>query len=223
MELWAVLLPILVADVVNPVLLAAVIYLLGSSRPVANPVAVLLGHTVAYFAAGVALAIGIEAITDRLMNPKPVDFSIEAVLGVALLAAGVAMARGRKAEAPLEDEQGMGPIGSFVLGAVVNLIGIPFAIPYFAAIAQILKADLAWTPSLSVLLLYNLLYALPFALVIAARMIFGKKADAPLQRLNERIDRMGEVLTPFLLIVLGVLFLLDAGWFFFRGRPLYEF
>ena len=223
MELWAVLFPILVADVVNPVLLAAVIYLLGSSRPVANPVAVLLGHTVAYFAAGVALAIGIEAITDRLMNPKPVDFSIEAVLGVALLAAGVAMARGRKAEAPLEDEQGMGPIGSFLLGAVVNLIGIPFAIPYFAAIAQILKADLAWTPSLFVLLLYNLVYALPFALVIAARTIFGKKAEAPLRRLNERIDRLGEVLSPFLLIALGALFLLDAGWFFFRGRPLYEF
>mgnify|MGYP001823269753 CR=1 FL=1 len=33
MELWTVLVPILLADVLNPVLLGALIYTLGSCRP----------------------------------------------------------------------------------------------------------------------------------------------------------------------------------------------
>ncbi|MDJ0851788.1 MAG: GAP family protein [Myxococcota bacterium] len=222
MDLWAVLVPILVADVVNPVLLAGVIYELGSSRPVANSSALLLGHTTAYFFAGVALGIGIEAITERLANPEPIDFVIEGVLGVALLAVGVAMARGKQAEQEFEEDDGHGPLNSFALGAIVNLIGIPFAIPYFGAIAQILKADLAWNPSLTVLLVYNLIYALPFALVIVARVVFRKRADEPLRRLNQGMERVSGVLAPLLLILLGAAFLLDAGWYFVRGVPLYE-
>jgi len=37
---------------------------------------------------------------------------------------------------------GLTPVKAFGLGAVINFVGIPFALPYFAALNQILKADL---------------------------------------------------------------------------------
>lgn len=64
-------------------LFAAVTYTLGSSRPLALSSALLPGHTAAYLAAGGLVALGIRAVADRLAHPKPVDFLVEAVAGVA--------------------------------------------------------------------------------------------------------------------------------------------
>ena len=66
MELWSVLVPILLADALNPVLLGALIYTLGSSRPLLLSSSLLLGHTATYLAAGIVLALGIDSIADRL-------------------------------------------------------------------------------------------------------------------------------------------------------------
>ncbi|MDH3906918.1 MAG: hypothetical protein OEV16_14850, partial [Gammaproteobacteria bacterium] len=65
-DLFAVLLPILLVDVVNPVLFAMLVFAAGSNRPVSNSSAILAGHTLAYFVAGVAIAHGMEQISDRL-------------------------------------------------------------------------------------------------------------------------------------------------------------
>jgi hypothetical protein len=48
-DIWPSLVPILLADVVNPVLFAFMVYAAGTDRPIANSSALLLGHTVAYF------------------------------------------------------------------------------------------------------------------------------------------------------------------------------
>ena len=62
MELWAVLLPILLTDVVNPVLFAFMVFAAGSVRPVTNSASMLLGHTLAYFGAGIVLALLVDAV-----------------------------------------------------------------------------------------------------------------------------------------------------------------
>ena len=222
MELWTVLVPILLADVLNPVLLGALIYTLGSSRPLLLSSSLLLGHTATYLGAGIVLALGIESIADRLANPKPVDFAVEAVAGVALLAIGAAMALGRKAEERYDEGemQDFGPAGAFAAGSIINLVGIPFAVPYFGALAQMLKAELSVGGTLAVLAAYNALYALPFALVIGARAVFGERADGPLRRLNGAMDRTSAVLVPLLLLAIGAFFLADAAWYALRGESL---
>lgn len=45
--LWAVLSPMLLADVVNPVLFAFMVYAVGTERPLGNSISALLGHTTA--------------------------------------------------------------------------------------------------------------------------------------------------------------------------------
>ena len=84
-EIWAVLTPILLTDVVNPVLFAFLVYAAGTSRPVVNSSFVLLGHTLAYIVAGIILALGFERITHRLANPHTIDYIIGLIVGVLLL------------------------------------------------------------------------------------------------------------------------------------------
>jgi hypothetical protein len=85
MDSPGMLLPFLAAGIVNPVLFAFMIYAAGTARPVQASGAMLAGHTLAYVESGVVLAFTVEAIADRLANPRSIDFSIEVVLGVALL------------------------------------------------------------------------------------------------------------------------------------------
>ena len=58
LTLFAVIIPILFTDIINPVLLAGVIYTLGSRKPYLNAVSILLGWFVVYFICGIGLAIG---------------------------------------------------------------------------------------------------------------------------------------------------------------------
>lgn len=50
-EIWTYLGPILLADLLNPVLFAFLVYAAGTNLAVINSGAVLIGHTLAYFAA----------------------------------------------------------------------------------------------------------------------------------------------------------------------------
>ena len=103
LELLPVLLPILLVDVLNPVLFAMMVFAAGSKRPVINSSALLLGHTLAYFVAGVAVAHGIDRVADRLANPERIDFIIGGIIGVGLLWLAIPM---KKKGAPAADEQG---------------------------------------------------------------------------------------------------------------------
>jgi len=222
MDLWAVLIPILIGDVVNPMLLAALIHALGSQRPLLVSSALLAGHTLMYLGAGILIGLGLDALVGRLENPLPIDFVIEAVIGAALLAAFVAMLSGKKPEERYDesDVAGFGVGSAFGAGVLINLVGIPFALPYFGAVSQVVKADLTAGGVVAVLLAYNALYALPFVGVIAARAAFGARADPALAKLNSVMERVSGVLIPLLLLVLGLALLADAISFWVRGQPL---
>lgn len=84
-ELIAKIVPILLVDFLNPVLFAMLVAAAGSGRPVANSSMMLAGHTLAYFIAGVAVALGFEQVAERLANPKHIDYLLSAALGAALL------------------------------------------------------------------------------------------------------------------------------------------
>ena len=88
-ELIFKLIPILVTDVINPVLLAAVIFALGSNRPYLNSLTILLGWLTVYMISGIILALGLEAITGYLSNPRPIDYWIGIIVGIALILLGI--------------------------------------------------------------------------------------------------------------------------------------
>ena len=100
--LWAVLFRILIADVLNQVLFAFMVYANGSGRPVLNSSAMLLGHTAAYFAVGIVVALGLERITHYLANPSAIDYLVGLIVGFLLIR--IAFPRAKKHEQKRPDQ-----------------------------------------------------------------------------------------------------------------------
>ncbi len=98
---------------------------------------------------------------------------------------------------------------------------MPFAIPYFAVLGQILKADLDWMGALMVLLIYNLLYILPFSSLIFIRLIYRQESDALFKSISDGMERLTAILMPVLLFLVGGVLLADAFVFFSTGAPLF--
>lgn len=93
LEVWKFLTPVLLADILNPVLFAFMVYAVSSKQPVFNSSAILFGHTLAYFSAGIVLAIGLESMIQRLENPQRIDFYIGLLVGGLLLIVGALSCR----------------------------------------------------------------------------------------------------------------------------------
>ena len=219
-EIWISLAPILLADVINPVLFAFMVYAVSTQRPIINSTAILLGHTLAYFCAGLVIALGLERISVRLANPQHIDFIISLLVGFLLL--WVAFRSTKKTDKQQNKKNtNLTPFKALGLGAVVNFVGIPFALPYFAALDQILKADLAITDSLLILVSYNLLYALPFVVVPILVIAIGERSKPLLQRINNVLARFSSFLMPVLLFLIGAFLIGDAVTYFVTGIGLF--
>jgi cytochrome c biogenesis protein CcdA len=182
----------------------------------------LAGHTLAYFIAGVAIAHGMDRISDRLANPQHIDFIISGLVGIGLLFM-VLPTRKKGAPTAAEPEWELTPAKCFGFGAIVNFVGIPFALPYFAVVDQLLKADLSMTGSLVVLGIYNLGYALPLAIVPVMVAVSGESAKPLLDRINGFIGKASDLLMPWMLGALGLFLVADSVAYFYRGSGLIEF
>jgi cytochrome c biogenesis protein CcdA len=219
-DLLLILTPILLGDVANPVLFALLVYLAASPRGALLSSAALAGHTAAYFGSGVVIAFAFTELTEFMNNPSTLGSVIGGALGIALLYVAWLSSRSspeREPEQPEKETSG----SAFVTGAIVNFIGIPFGLPYFVAIDQILKADLSLAGSLAVLAGYNLAYMAPFLLVPILTLVMGADARALLQRMSAWVEKVGGVLLPLIMVALGVFLILDAGYYFATGEGLY--
>lgn len=220
LEIWSSLAPILLADVLNPVLFAFMVYAAGSDRPVLNSSMMLAGHTTAYFAAGIVISLGMESIAERLSNPKQIDFAIELIVGVILL--WIAWkSRGTESKDPEESAPRMTAANAYGLGIVINFVGIPFAVPYFAALSQILKLDASVVEAIALLVAYNLLYALPFTIVPLLIALMGDRAKPVLQRINDVLNKVSAFLMPIILGLVALALLADSIAYFRTGESLF--
>ena len=219
-EIWSVLAPILIADVLNPVLFAFMVYAAGTERPILNSCSVILGHTAAYFLGGIVLAVSLERISQRLANPHQIDFFISLTVGLLLLLVAIRLSKASVKQQAKEPET-LTPLTAFAFGAVINFVGLPFALPYFAALDQILKADFSASEAILVLASYNVAYALPFLIVPILTSVLGARSRPILQRINEILDRLSGFLMPVLLALVGLALVVDALFYFITGEGLY--
>lgn len=219
-DLFLILVPILLGDIANPVLFALLVYLAAGDRGALTSAAALLGHTTAYFACGIVIAFAFAELTEFMSNPGKIGYGLGALLGIALLwvawLSSRSPAQTEKAAAPVET-----PASAFVTGAIVNFIGIPFGLPYFVAIDQILKTDLDSWGALAVLGGYNLAYAAPFLIVPVLTLVMGENARTILTKMSNTVERVGGALLPLILGGLGIFLIADAVAYFSTGEGLY--
>lgn len=221
-DLIPVLLPILLVDILNPVLFAMLVFAAGSNRPVSHSTAILAGHTLAYLVAGIGVALGIEQVAARLANPEAIDYVLSFIIGVGLVWLVLPTKKSGAATAN-EPEWELTPVKCFGFGAVVNFVGIPFALPYFAVVDQIMKANLSTAESVATLAVYNLAYAAPFMVVPVAVAISGESAKPLLEKINGFLVKTSDVVMPWMIGLLGLALIADSVTFFYRGVGLWQF
>ncbi len=229
-DIWVVGIPILLVDVISPVLLAATAFALTGSRPIANSCALILGHTIAYFVMGVLIVYGlaellapvVNFVVDGFVNPTRINFIIGFFLGVVLLGLAFKVSTsaemGKQAARSEANQQKEGMLPSFAMGATLCVVGMPFAVPYFGFINEMFRFDVSSKPL--GLLIYNLLYALPYALIPLAYALMGKSIVDRLKALNQFLSTAAAWLVPLLFGILGLGFIVDAIKYFATGSGL---
>ncbi len=71
------------------------------------------------------------------------------------------------------------------------------------------------------LLIYNLLYILPFTLLILVRYVYKEKSDHLFTSINEKMEKLGNIILPLLLFAIGGVLIADAIKFFLTAEPLF--
>ncbi len=209
--LIAILLPIVLIDMVNPILLAGVIYGLGSTHPFINGTAILISFFMTYLFSGVLFAMGLDFVMEMYHLPPIYDYVLELIVAALLFIFAWKIYHAPKAhpEENLIHSKTMTLGESLFVGLQINLIGLPFALPYFAAIDQMLKADIHAMQLFNVLLLYNIIYILPFSLLIFVRWCCKKNSNRIFQTANRKMHDASVKYLPFIFLILGLVLVED--------------
>lgn len=228
--LLLILTPISVLDSMSvvPLCIVPLAILLGGRQPLAGSLMFIAGIVVTYLPFGLLLLFGLDTAFDALgqmlvdywyKEPDTLDLILQIVIGLVMLAFGYRMASARESHGERGATADMAPGQAFVLAAMLNVTGMWGALPYFAAIDQILRADLSAVSMVFVLVYYNLVFCLPLLAFIALRYALGKRADRLFQAATRFFTRWGRRLITVILLVLGLVLIVDGiGWFL--GSPL---
>jgi len=201
--------------------------LLSGPKPYLSSVSFLLGTVLSYFAAGVLIVFGLGELLQKFTtgivhwfnNPRAIDYILSMVVGVALILLGYrwAIARRKRAERK-QVSAGMTPGSAFVMGAGATIAGIWGALPYFAAIDQIMKADVSYAEGVIALAYYNVVFVSLAVALLLIRAVAGSRADGLFNAVTQLFEIWGKRVLVALMIVLGSVMLADGvGWLF--GHP----
>ena len=200
---------------------------LGARRPILTAIAFIAGQFVPHFSFGLLLAIGLDTAVDQVnawlrdtwQEPGVLLVVLQLAIGVAMVAFGYPFSRASKPRSDRAPSMPMTPIGAFSVAAGLTVIKLPGALPYFAAIDQVLRADPTVLEAVKALLYYNLIYLLPLMSIVLASRLFETRSDRIFAAVIGFVGRWGKRLMSFGLLGLGVVLVVDAvGWFF--GFPL---
>lgn len=231
-DLLALLTPISLADSLSvvPMCIVPLAILLAGRQPLLGSAMFLSGVAIPYYAFGVFIALGLDRVFGQLeewlkKEPGTLDLILQLVIGAVVLFFGwkmVAAREERKRRAADDASEGMTPWKGFALGAGFTIAGAWGALPYFAAIDQILRADLTTTEALLALGYYNVVFiSIPVVLVVL-RLTLGKRASGLFDRVREVAEKWGRRFVIAVLMLIGLFLVVDGvGWFF--DRPLIRF
>ena len=222
-QLMLFILPLLLTDMINPILFVGVVYGLGSQKHLLNGTLVLFSFFVCYFLTGLILAEGVEYLTQVLHLSEDWDYAIEAFVAILLLYFGwINYKTDHTPDLHLSKKNELTSRQAIFLGIHIHLIGLPFAVPYLAAIDQILKADISYGVIFSLILIYNVIYILPFMLLILIRLFTGDRSAFLFAKVNQWLDWVSSKVIPILFMLLGLLLLEDC-LSYFLGYRIYSF
>lgn len=233
-DLLLIIIPIALVDtlMVLPSNGLVIITQLRSSQPILRALAYLAGFFLATFGSGLLIAFGLQWLFDEIerilfnvvLNPSFLEYVLQFIIGAALLVFAYFVflevnRQRKKIQTALPDEREKqakekaatsGIVGNFVLGFSLSIVGMPSAIPYFAAIDQMLKATVGVGGVLIALLIYNLIVIAPLLLFVFVYAIVGERAATVMGRVSNMASQAAGWLIFAMLMVIGIVFVGDV-------------
>ena len=210
-------------DSLNPTATAIQVFLLSTPKPIARSIAFIVGVFTAYWMVGLLITLGVGEAIAVLVNQIGLAFpgsiyGLQFILGVVLLVISWKFNFNEKRTE--RRPQKLTLTYTFVLGLAVTIWEFPTALPYLAAIQQIIRANLDWLSIIAILGLYNLIFVFPLIVLLGIYILLQGRSTALLHRINRAIEQWGPSILRVVLIVLGAALVLDSVVYTF-GRPLF--
>ena len=115
----------------------------------------------------------------------------------------------------------IGGRASFGIGVFLSVTTLPFSVPYFVALGKISGSHLGTLGEIRHVLFYNLGYASPMLAILGLYLWISRGcAEISPARLREKARLLNLHLTTWTLAGVGMLSLLDGGWYFLLGHAL---
>ena len=224
-----ILAPISLLDSISiiPLCLLPIVILLSGRRPILGSGAFLLGIFTTYLIFGILIALGLSSLFDQInayvsqiwKHPDTLDLILQIIIGVILLIFGFRRSLRRERREATSVSESITPAKAFIIAAGLIIVGMPGALPYLAAIDQLLRADLTVFEMVLALLYYNVLFILPLAALVFIRVFFPRQSESIFDYIKDMIAKWGRGLIRTLLVILGFVMVIDGiGWFL--GMPL---
>jgi len=228
-ELLTILTSIALLDSTSiiPLCIVVLVVLLAGPKPVLRSFAHILGVFFTYLACGLLILLGLQSVLEVISayairvwkSPETVELIVQILLGMVLCGVVFRMTMGRKTPAPKPVATNMTSLQAFGAGAGLTIVGLPGAVPYFAAIDLVLREDLELSAQILVLGYYNLVFVAPLAAIVGLRLLLGERGHGVLDCVRRVFDTWGQRVIVVLLVALGVILVADGiGWFL--GYPL---
>ena len=215
-----------------PIALIPLAIILNGRTPITGALSFISGGFIVYFIFGLLILMGLDNLIDKYAEqfilymksePDCVELVMQIIIGFIMIYFAWQFSRKAPQESSTRSyESDITPVQAFILSASINIIGMWGALPYFAAMAQILKADLETASMVWILVYYNLVFALPLIGFIVLRIIMGQKATVLLGKMTDFFSHWGKQIIVLSLYLLGTLLIADGvGWF--TGYPILDF
>ena len=195
---------------------------LATQRPFLTAIAFVAGKFTPHFLFGLLIAVGLDAAFDYLklrareawQDPDYWLVGVQMIIGIAMIVVATLVSRGSKDPTSPKSTKPVTPLSAFSVSAGVTLVGLPGALLYFAAIDQVLRANLASPSVVIAILYYNLVLVSPLALIVLLRRLLGTKVDPLFSAISRFFERWGKKIVLLALLGVGAVLALDAiGWF----------
>jgi cytochrome c biogenesis protein CcdA len=193
-------------DSVNPSLIVTELVLVGGRHPRRNTAVFTVAATATTFAGGLALALGLGDVILSLV-PKPsavVKDTVTTGAGVVLLSGGLLLWIRRDRAVARVDSDRAPDHAAAVLGVGIAGIELLSAFPYFAAIALIVGSDASDAQRVILLLLYNVVYALPLIVIAVVTALAESNAQRLLAPVAAWLMRRWPALVASLSVIVGI-------------------
>jgi cytochrome c biogenesis protein CcdA len=205
--LAALVVSIGIVDSVNPSTIAPALYLATGKKGERSLALFVAGVFAVNMLAGLVVVLGPGRLVLSFV-PHPDSHAkhlLELALGLFCLVIAAALWIGRRhVERSFAVVDARVQQSSLVLGAAIQVVELPTAFPYFAAIAAIVASDANIPEQIVLLALFNAAFVVPLLAILAIRRLAGKRADPLLESWRTWLQRWTPVLIPALFLVIGL-------------------